>query len=60
MTLRIPDDLTPALRASAAASRHPGIPASRHPGIRKMVAVIAELLASGEFGGAFRRLDDSV
>jgi hypothetical protein len=32
----------------------------RDPGIRKMVTVIAELLASGEFDGAFRRLDDSV
>ncbi|MYZ35025.1 MULTISPECIES: hypothetical protein [unclassified Streptomyces] len=32
----------------------------RDPGIREMVIVIAELLASGEFEGAFHRLDDSV
>ncbi|MGW3655914.1 hypothetical protein ACWD6R_09445 [Streptomyces sp. NPDC005151] len=32
----------------------------RDPGIRGMVSVIAELLASGEFDGAFHRLDDDV
>ncbi|MFF2145770.1 hypothetical protein [Kitasatospora sp. NPDC058190] len=31
----------------------------RDPGIRGMVSVIAELLASEEFEGAFHRLDDS-
>jgi hypothetical protein len=31
----------------------------RDPGIRGMVDVIARLLASGEFDGPFRRLDDS-
>ncbi|MEV8325865.1 hypothetical protein [Kitasatospora sp. NPDC056731] len=32
----------------------------RDPGIREMVTVITELLASGEFEGAFHHLDDSV